>query len=202
MRDGYAVVAVNYWSEVKKNIKDVLSLFWKTMLLIHNSEDFREIANFIKKLPDNNKTVFITLRKTSGVSIEYFTELKTKIYYVDCVSSMVFEKENTESCFFEGPPLNLSELETLIDKYLDKFHPNTVIIDSLSHFINFASVSPSDNQKLSNFIAFLKDKKYRTTCKFILIYEEIETNNLKFLPTLDIDLIIRLEVITDKIAWD
>src|SRR5574341_641697 len=194
------VIAVNYWREVKKDLKNAVSGYWNALLLVHNSEEFKEIINFIKILPYSGKIVYISLTKTNDVITPYFRELKARVFVVDCVSSIVFEKENTESCFFEESPSNLSEIIRLIDNYL-KFNPDLIILDSLSQFVDFSSVSHPDKKQLSGFLDYMKAKKSSTPCRFIILYDNILSKELRYLPAFDIDLILKLEVITGRIYW-
>ena len=201
MKDGYEVVAVNCWSEVNKNMKDTLSVFWKTLLLIHNTQEFNEIVRFLKNFSNDKKIVYISLTKTNEVIVPYFNKIKSRIFVVDCASTMLFEKKNTESCFFEDPPSNLNEMIKLLDKYIDKLNPDLIIIDSISHFIDFSSVSPSESKKLLDFLNYFKDIKHSASRRFVMLFEETSRKELRCLPTYYVDLIIRLEVIIDKISW-
>ncbi|VVB86268.1 Uncharacterised protein [uncultured archaeon] len=197
MKD-YEVVAVNYWKDVKNDLRKTLSVFWTTLFLIHNSEDFKEIVNFLKNLP-YGKIIYITLTKTNDSLKPYFKEINTKILVVDCVSSMLFEKGDTQGCIFEEPPANLNEMKVLIEKYLKNSNPDFIVLDSLSHFFDISSISASGGQQLSSFFGYLKD--LRTPCRFVIFYDNVTLKDLRFLPFFEADLVLRLEVITGRIYW-
>ena len=201
MKDDYEVIGVNYWKEVKKDLKNTLSGFWNSLLLIHNSEDFKEIINFLSNLPYSGNVTYISLTKTSEAITPFFMMSKRKLFIVDCVSSALFEKVNTESCFFENPPSSLTEIEKLMDTYLKKLNPDIMILDSLSQFCDFSSVSTSNTGQVNNFLNYLQKKNSTTHCKFVIIYENLDSKELRFLPVFNLNMILRMEILKARIDW-
>ena len=66
MKEGYEVVDVNYWKSVNNEFRRITLDFWNTLLLIHDSLEFREIASFLNKFPYPGKILYISL--TTGYS--------------------------------------------------------------------------------------------------------------------------------------
>ena len=201
MKSDYEVVAVNYWKDVKTELKKVLSDPWNTLLLIHNSVEFNQITNFLNKLPYSKRITYISLTKTHDSIKPYLNELKAEMSVVDCVSITIFERENTKNCIFESPPSNLKELMELIDKYESKFNPDFIVLDSLSQFIDFSSLSHSGDKEFNNFLNYFKNKNSTNLSKFVILYDDNLSKEFKNLPSYYMDIILKLDVIEDKIRW-
>ena len=201
MKNDYEVVAVNYWKDVKTELKRVLSTRWNTLLLIHNSVEFNQITNFLNKLPYGEKITYVSLTKTHDSIKPFLNEVKAEMSVVDCVSSTIFERENTEDCIFESPPSNLKELMELVDKYESKFKPDFIVLDSLSQFIDFSLLSHSGGEEYNKFLNYFKNKKSINLSKFVILYDDNLSKEFKYLPSYYMDLILRLDVIEDKIRW-
>jgi len=121
LKDEGELITINYWKDVKKDIDNMLFSSWDIMLLIHNSSEFKDMLDFFNKLPFSRKILYISLSRTFEsinpyVKPPYFKKL-TKIYVVDCVSSLLFKERKNKECFYEEPPSNFKELARLIDKY-------------------------------------------------------------------------------------
>jgi hypothetical protein len=124
-----------------------------------------------------------------------------KLFVVDCVSNFITEHIDTFDCVYTKPPDNLNDMKELIMENIQKFHPNLVVLDSLSQFINFSMPS---NEELNNFYWFLnsirRDAIGITNDTFILIYDD-KMGSMKILPALFTDIILKLEVIREEIKW-
>lgn len=195
------VIAINYWKEVKKELSRILISYWNTLLIIHHSMDFVDLVEFINRLPYKGKIAYISLTKTYDSLTPHFDKIDAKFYTVDCVSSVLFEMKDTEDCTFVYPPANLVEMAEMIEKYLDETNPDFIIIDSLSIFSNYSSLTKSDNIKFQNFFKYLENKRGNTPCKFILLYDESVSSTLGQFPSYHIDIILKLEVIKGRIFW-
>ena len=199
MKDDDAVVAVNYWKESRKELKKLLSEPWKTLLLFHNSQEVRETADFINKLSGSKKIVYISLTRTDNVIISSFKDMDKSLFIIDCISSGVFEKKNTKTSFFENSPSTFDEIMALTEKYLKELEPDLVILDSLSQFIDFSTPTPKYTPELYKYLNSLK--YIRAPCRFILLYMSTLSKWIAFMPTFDVDLIVKMEVIVEKIYW-
>jgi hypothetical protein len=60
MKEGYEVVAVNYWKSVNNELRRITLDFWNNLLLIHDSLEFKEIAGFLNKFPHPGKILYIS----------------------------------------------------------------------------------------------------------------------------------------------
>jgi len=201
MKDGYEVVAVNYWKSVNNEFKRIMLDFWNTFLLIHDSLEFNEIVGFLNKIPYPGKIMYISLTKTSDSIKPDLKNLKSKIFIIDCVSSLVFEKKEIRDCQFEPTPSNLNEMIELIEKHLKAIEPDLIVLDSLSQFIDFSSISVLKGRELYSFLDYLKNRYSKTPYKFILLYDNILSKELANLPTTGVDVILKYEIIAGRIDW-
>jgi archaellum biogenesis ATPase FlaH len=201
MKEGYEVVAVNYWKSVNNEFRKITLDFWNTLLLIHDSLEFKEIAGFVNKFPYPGKILYVSLTKTNDAIKPHFKNLKSKIFVIDCVSSMIFEKKETQGCIFEPTPSSLNEMIELIEKYSKKIEPDIIILDSLSQFIDFSSISSSKGRELYGFLDYLKSRYSRTPYRFIILYDNTLSKELANLPTTGVDIILKYEVITGRVDW-
>lgn len=201
MKDGYEVVAVNYWKSVNNEFKRIMLDFWNTFLLIHDSLEFNEIVGFLNKIPYPGKIMYISLTKTSDSIKPNLKNLKSKIFIIDCVSSFIFEKKETQDCRFETTPSNLNEMIELIEKHLKAIGPDLIVLDSLSQFIDFSSISVLKGRELYSFLDYLRNRYSKTPYRFILLYDNILSKELANLPTTGVDVILKYEVIAGRIDW-
>ncbi|MCX9085762.1 MAG: hypothetical protein OIN87_13295 [Candidatus Methanoperedens sp.] len=199
MKDGYEIVAVNYWKSVNNEIKRILLDFWNTFLLIHDSLDFPEIVGFLNKMPYPGKIMYISLIKSNESMKPHLKNLKSKIFVIDCVSSMIFEPKSTKDCQFEPTPSSLDEMMSLIEKYIKIAEPDLIVIDSISQFIDFSSVSNPKSKELYSFLDQLKNKYSSTHYRFILLYDNVLSSELVNLPFMSVDVILKYEILTGRI---
>ena len=196
------LITINYWKDVKKDIDNLLFSRWNTMLLIHNSSQFSDLLDFFNKLPFTRKILYISMSRTFDSIKSYlkppnFKRL-TKVYVVDCVSSLLFKEKKDKGCFYEEPPSNFKELAKLIDRYILKLNPELVVLDSLKQFVDFSVEFSSSNSKIwYAFLNYLRNRS-ESSRKFILLYDG---NPPKIIPRTNIDLILKLEVVRDYIPW-
>jgi archaellum biogenesis ATPase FlaH len=199
MKEGYEIVAVNYWKSVNNEIKRIMADFWNTLLLIHDSLDFPELVGFLNKMPSSGKIMYISLTKSNDSMKPHLKNLKSKIFVIDCVSSMIFEPKGGQDCQFEPTPSSLNEMMELIEKYINILKPDLIVIDSFSQFIDFSSVSNPRGKELYGFLDHLKNKYSRTHYKFILLYDNILSRELVNLPFTSVDVILKYEILTGRI---
>jgi len=198
MKEGFEIVAVNYWKSVNNEIKRILLDFWNTFLLIHDSLDFADIVGFLNKMPYPGKIMYISLTKSNDSMKPHLKDLKSKIFIIDCVSSMIFEKKGSQDCQFEPTPSSLNEMMELIEKYIQIVKPDLIVIDSFSQFIDFSSVSMHKGKELYEFLDQLKKKYARTPYRFLLLYDNVLSKELVNLPFTSVDVILKYEIITRR----
>ena len=200
------IVHVNLWKEMHKEIRKTIKNIYGLVLLTHNSVDFSDIVDFLNKIRQDKKLTILYISLINSYSnMKKVLEVKPldskKLFVVDCVSNFITEHIDTVDCVYTKPPDNLNDMKELIMENIQKFHPNLVVLDSLSQFINF---SISSNEELHNFYRFLKsirrDAIGITNDTFILIYDD-KMGSMKTLPSLFTDAILKLEVIREKIKW-
>ncbi len=198
MREGFEIVAVNYWKSVNNEIKRILLDFWNTFLLIHDSLDFADIVGFLNKMPYPGKIMYISLTKSNDSMKPHLKALKSKIFIIDCVSSMIFEKKGTQNCQYEPTPASLNEMMELIEKYILIVEPDLIVIDSFSQFIDFSSVSMYRGKESHEFLDQLKKKYARTHYRFLLLYDNVLSKDLVNLPFTSVDVILKYEILTRR----
>jgi predicted secreted acid phosphatase len=198
MREGFEIVAVNYWKSVNNEIKRILLDFWNTFLLIHDSLDFADIVGFLNKMPNPGKIMYISLTKSNDSMKPHLKDLKSKIFIIDCVSSMIFETKASQDCQFEPTPASLNEMMELIEKYILIVKPDLIVIDSFSQFIDFSSVSMHKGKELYEFLDQLKKKYARTPYRFLLLYDNVLSKDLVNLPFTSVDVILKYEILTRR----
>jgi len=198
MREGFEIVAVNYWKSVNNEIKRILLDFWNTFLLIHDSLDFADIVGFLNKMPNPGKIMYISLTKSNDSMKPHIKDIKSKIFIIDCVSSMIFEKKSSQDCQFEPTPASLNEMMELIEKYILVVKPDLIVIDSFSQFIDFSSVSMHKGKELYEFLDQLKKKYARTPYRFLLLYDNVLSKDLVNLPFTSVDVILKYEILTRR----
>ena len=200
------IVHVNFWKEMHKEIRKTIKNIHGLVLLTHNSVDFSDIVDFLNKIGQEEKLTILYISLVNSYSnMKKILDVKPldskKLFVVDCVSNFITEHIDTVDCVYTKPPDNLNDMKELIMENIQKFHPNLVVLDSLSQFINFSMPS---NEKLHNFYRFLKsirrDAIGITNDTFILIYDD-KMGSMKTLPTLFTDTILKLEVIREEIKW-
>ena len=200
------IVHVNFWKEMHKEIRKTIKNIHGLILLTHNSVDFSDIVDFLNKIRREEKLTILYISLVNSYSnMKKILDVKPldskKLFVVDCVSNFITEHIDTVDCVYTKPPDNLNDMKELIMENIQKFHPNLVVLDSLSQFINFSMPS---NENLHNFYKFLKsirrDAIGITNDTFILIYDD-KMGSMKTLPTLFTDTILKLEVIREEVKW-
>lgn len=193
----------HYWIEARKDMYRIMFRDWDTLLLIHNSSEFKDIAEFINFLPYVNRLMYISATKTFGSIKDYLKEPYFKrpvnFYFVDCISRGVFNERDIKGCYFEDTPSDLEELAKLIEKYLIETKPDIVVIDSLSKFIDFSSLT--DSKVLFRFLTYLKSLCSGTYRKFVMLYNEQTLKSLIQLPHTHVDVIFKIETAGRRINW-
>ncbi len=200
------IVHVNLWKEMHKEIRKTIKNIHGLVLLTHNSVDFSDIVDFLNKIRREEKLTILYISLVNSYSnMKKILDVKPldskKLFVVDCVSNFITEHIDSVDCVYTKPPDNLNDMKELIVENIQKFHPNLVVLDSLSQFINFSMHS---NEELHNFYRFLKsirrDAIGITNDTFILIYDD-KMGSMKTLPALFTDTILKLEVIREEIKW-
>jgi len=149
-------------------------------------------------MPYPGKIMYISLTKSNDSMKPHLKDLKSKIFIIDCVSSMIFEKKGSQDCQFEPTPSSLNEMMELIEKYIQIVKPDLIVIDSFSQFIDFSSVSMHKGKELYEFLDQLKKKYARTPYRFLLLYDNVLSKELVNLPFTSVDVILKYEIITRR----
>lgn len=200
------IVHVNFWKEMRKEIRKTINNIHGLVLLTHNSVDFSDIVDFLNKIRREEKLtiLYISLVNSYNNMEKILNEkplFSKKLFVVDCVSNFLDDHVDSVNCVYKNPPDTLDDMKELIMENINNFHPNIIVLDSLSQFINFSMPS---NEELHNFYMFLKsirkDAIGITNDTFILIYDD-KMGSMKKLPALFTDTILKLEVIREKVEW-
>lgn len=196
MEDPFQTVAVNYWEEVRAKLEESLGEIHNIALLIHNSAEFADLTDFLKKLNTGRKILYISMTRTFDSIKQHIAQVEAGIFFIDCISGGLFTDQPPKNCLFKPMPNDLNEMIGLIESSMNSSPADYVIIDSLSQFMDF-SQTRNDRNSLSNFTEQLKTKSAKT----ILLYDDNLAQRLKSLPVLQISKIYRMEVIKEKVNW-
>ena len=197
MEDPFETVAVNYWEEVRSRLDASLNSIDKVALVIHNSAEFKDIVDLLKRLNSTKKLLYISMTKTFDSIKPHIPNIKCGVFFVDCISGGIFNDKPPKNCAFEPMPNDLTGMNSLINKSVQENNPDFVIVDSLSQFMDFSETT-REHQQLGIFTEQLK----RSSQKTIILYDDNISTKLKSLPNLVIDKIYRMEVIKEKINWE
>jgi len=202
MVENREVIAVNFWKFSNFQLKRILMEYWNILLLIHNTLELIQIIEFLNKIPYQGKIAYISLTKTNESIQQQLKNYKLKISVIDCVSSQIFDKKDTKDCYFEPAPSNLKEMVELIEKTTKKVEPDFIVLDSLSQFIDFSSLSASKSRELYDFLDELKNRYSKTHYRFIILYNNVLSKELVQMPQASVDVILKYEVITGRVNWN
>jgi hypothetical protein len=124
-----------------------------------------------------------------------------EFHVIDCVSTFLGNIEDSSHCIYIKPPDNLESLKELILNNIQRVNPNIFMVDSLSQFINFTMPSP---EELHDFYFFLKDIRKNVSGlsddAVILLYDDT-FGSLRSLPVMNVDLILKYEIVREQIRW-
>jgi len=200
------IIQVNYWKKMLKETNEVIGKLHGVVLLIHNSVEFSDIINFLNKIRSNEQllVMYISLinsyTRIKEVLKEHPLESK-QLFVVDCISGFVIELRDTFDCVYRKPPINLEELKVLLMKNIAGHNPDIVVVDSISKFINFSMPTEDDLNKFYLFLQSLKENIWRLSDDSIILLYDDKVGELQNLPTLSVDLILKLEIIRDVPHW-
>ena len=201
-----AVININYWKEIRKELTDTVNNIHGRVIIIHNSMELSDIIKFLNKIRQENPLVilYISLIKSYNfIQIELGKNPleNKKLFVVDCASGYIQDSHDTKDCIFRNTPSNLGEMKKLIKEGITCARPNLIVIDSLSQFINFANPRDNELHDLYKFLQSIREDFLGLTCyAVILLYDDI-MNSIKKLPTMFTDLVLKIEVIKEKTNW-
>lgn len=194
------IVDIKYWKEVTEEIGSQAANGWNIMLLTHDSMELEEIMQFFNELSSAKRIVYISLTRTCSHIKPYFKEpyfnKDSRVFVIDCVSHGVFgdkKQKNTGDCIFVSPPSSMDKVQKLISKSVEKIRPQYIILDSLSHLLEFLS---SEGKALLTFFNYLRN---RGSTKFILLYDNSYAS--KNVPKAYVDIILKIEEERNLIFW-
>jgi hypothetical protein len=200
------IVGINYWKRIREEKDGVIGNLHGLVFLIHNSAEFPQIINFLNQVKPNKKLVvlyFSLINSYSNISsiLKKKPTPNKEFHVIDCVSMFLGDLEDTTHCIYLKPPQNLKELKQIILDNIQRVNPNIFMVDSLSQFINFTLPSP---EELRDFYFFLKDIRESvsglTDDAVILLYDDT-FGSLRSLPVMNVDLILKFELIRDEVRW-
>ncbi len=201
-----SIVQVNIWKELRKELNKTIGTLSGLVLLTHNSVNFSDIVDFLNRVRKEEKlrVMYISLinsyKNIRTILNEHPLQNKN-LFVIDCVSGFLIEIQDSIDCVYRKPPINLNEMKDLVQKNLSIANPDMIVIDSLSQFINFSVPTDNEIHELYDFLQSLKeDTMGLTTDTVILLYDD-KTGPMKKLPTMFTNMILKLEVIKEKVDW-
>ena len=205
-RDKQKIIQVHYWKKMMKETNEVIGKLYGIVLLIHNSVEFSDIVDFLNKIRSDEQlhVLYISLVNSYSRIKETLKEhpLKSKqLFVVDCVSGFLIELRDSPECAYRKPPGNLEQLKELLMKFIGSQNPNIVVIDSMSQFINFSTPTEEELEDFYKFLRSIKENIWGLSNDSIILLYDDKVGYLQSLPTISIDLILKLEVIREKPRW-
>ncbi len=198
------IVQVNYWKKLTKDLDEVVGKLHGVVLFIHNSVKFKDLLDFFNKVqPDKRLTILYISLINSYSRIERNLEDKPlrnkRLHVVDCVSNFIMDMEDTRFCVYRKPPQNLKELKDMILTNIEKVGPNILVVDSLTQFINFSVPTEDELSELYHFLKELRESIIGLGDDSIILIYNNKAGYMKKLPVMNIDLILKYEVIRDTV---
>ena len=200
------IVGINYWKRIREEKDGVIGNLHGLVFLIHNAAEFPQIIDFLNNVKPNKKLVVLYFSMINSYSNITSILMKKPIpnkelHVIDCVSIFLSDLEDTSHCIYLKPPKDLNELKQIVLENIQRVGPNIFLIDSLSQFINFTLPSP---EELRDFYFFLKDIRESVSGlkedAVVLLYDDT-FGSLRSLPVMNVDLILKYEVIRDEVRW-
>jgi hypothetical protein len=200
------VVQVHYWKKMLNEANEVIGKLHGIVLLIHNSVDFSDIINFLNRIRHDEQLLILYISFTNSYNyiketIEKYPLESKKLFVIDCVSGFFIESNDTVDCCYRKPPINLEELKTLLMKNIGEKNPNIVVVDSMSHFINFSTPNEKELEEFYKFLHSVKEDIWGLKEDCIIFLYDDKVGQLQSLPTMSVDLILKLEAIRDVPRW-
>lgn len=206
MQKNEQILGVNYWKRLQKEKSEIIGNLHGVIILIHNSAEFSQIIDFLNQVKPGvqQRLLYISLVNSwlnIKKNLDHHPIDKKDLFVVDCVSLFLGEVEDTEQCSFRKPPHDLKSLKQLLLENVQRVNPNVLVVDSLSQFINF---SMPTEEELKEFYFFLRDIQEKISGlsddAVILLYDDM-FGSLRSLPIMNVDLILKYEVIREHVLW-
>ena len=200
------IVQVNYWKRMLKEKKDTFEKLHGIVLLIHNSVEFSDIVDFLNNIrPEQELRLLYISLINSFDRIKHIIEKhpleSKKLFVVDCVSMFLMDVKDTADCIFRKPPKNLEQLKEMLMINISNKNPNIVMIDSMSQFINFSLPTEDELREFYKFLNSVKENIWGLKEDSIIFLYDDKFGELRGLPSVSVDLIMKLEVIREKTKW-
>ncbi len=204
--DKTEIIQVNYWKEIKKEINETINEMQGLILVTHNSIEFSDIVDFLNKVRKNERLTILYISLTSSYShmkkiLEEKPLSSKRLFAIDCVSGFLIERQDEINCVYRKPPSNLEETKELILKNIKVCNPNMIVIDSLSQFINFSMPSEERLHEFYKFLKEIKDNALNIITDTVILFYNDKLGSMTKLPTLFTNLILKMEVIREKVEW-
>jgi hypothetical protein len=204
---GFEVVQINYWKELGREIQTTVGEMHGLVLLTHNSVEFSDIVQFLNKIRKKEQQTVLYISLVNSFkhiknTLEVTPLINKRLFVVDCVSGFVIELQDSVDCVYRKPPSNLEKMKEMIMSNIRLVNPNMIVVDSLSQFINFSVPRDAELHELYKFLKNIKEDALGITNDTILLLYDDKMGSMKKLPTIFANLIIKLEVIKEKIQWE
>lgn len=206
MNSELSVVQVNYWKELRKEIKETIGSLHGLILLTHNSADFSDIVDFLNIVRRDEQLTILYISLIQSYSrirevLQNKPLVSKKLTVVDCVSGFLIELQDTFDCVYRRPPENLEAMKDLILKSIERVNPNIIVVDSLSQFINFSMPSDTELSNLYKFLRLIKEHAMGIINDTVILLYDDRAGYMRKLPTMFTNLILKMEVIREKPEW-
>lgn len=204
--DKTEVAQVNYWKEIKKEINETINEMRGLVLVTHNSIEFSDIVDFLNKVRKDEQVTILYISLTNSYThmkrmFEEKPLVSKRFFVIDCVSGFLIELQDEINCVYRKPPSNLEEMKEIILKNINVCNPDIIVMDSLSQFINFSMPKEWELREFYMFLKEIKNNVMGIINDTVILFYDDKLGSMKRLPTMFTNLILKLEVIREKVEW-
>ncbi len=196
-------------NNVEKNIEELFSIETKLKLMLEthlnntvngeanlfliNPEHYSLTRKLLLKLISKKKSIYITLNKPAEFLFHLAEKEKIsldKIHFIDMISALSLEKENTEKISFLNSPNALSESLIELDSVLKKTNAEIILFDSISTLLVY-----NEKNLVEKFLHTLVSKINQLNAIGVFLFVESKEYN-EPIQTIEqfCDKIIKLEI--------
>jgi archaellum biogenesis ATPase FlaH len=144
----------------------------EALLFLINPEQYSIARALFLELMSKNNLIYITLNKPADFLINSAEKEKIslqKTHFIDMISAINLEKENTEKISFLNSPNSLSESLIELDKVLEKKFADFIAFDSISTLLVY-----NEKNSVEKFLHTLASKINQRNSIGILLFVESE----------------------------
>jgi len=200
-------IDVHHYTTIDHSLADALWDCRGVLFCAHNSLEFIDLIDILNLIRPHE---FSTLLYISLVRTYHYMKAtlaqnpleNKKISIIDCVSGFTFPVDDRiDDCFYHKPPYDLEDMKDILDFGINKAHPDIVVFDSLSQFVNFAQPSQEDLHALGNFLRSLQKELLTVEQKVAIFLYDDRLGASRHLIDMPVDMMIKVDLKDKSPHW-